>query len=196
MLAGLQLTWKAIQKSTAFEKRTVVNIWPMQHGWQAHTRGEQEDSAHSTIGDTVVANIHSIPRGKEKTKRNPTTRWEVLRSSSRWAGSLRQRGHTRIHSMGCSRLCSVKGDSARGTEHYECQGHWTLWVPGALNITSARGTEHLKVPRTHWTLVATRANVWIRSGESSYTFSLWSLLQIRVGASLSILKYCYLRLPH
>ena len=81
-----------------------------------------------------VANIHSIPRGKEKTKRNPTTRWEVLRSSLRWAGSLRQRGHTRIHSKGCSRLHSVKGDSARGTEHYKCQGHWILWVPGALNI--------------------------------------------------------------
>ena len=72
--------------------------------------------------------LHS--QGKEKTKRNPTTRKEVLRSSPRWAGSLRQRGHTRIHSMGCSRLHSVKGDNAMGTENYKCHGHiGHLWQP-------------------------------------------------------------------
>ena len=66
----------------------------------------------------------------------------------------------------------------------------------ALNIMSARGTEHLKVPQAHWTLVATRASVRIRSDESFYTFLLQSPLQMGVGASLSILKYHYLRLPH
>ena len=87
-----------------------------------------------------VANNHSIPRGKEKTKRNPTTRQEVPRSSPRWAGNLRQRGDTRNHSTGCSKLHSEKGDSARGTEH-------------------------LKVSWAHWTIVATTASVWIRSGQ-------------------------------
>ena len=73
-----------------------------------------------------VTNIHSIPRGEEKMKRNPTNRWEVPRSSPRWAGNLRQRGDTRTHLTGCCKLHSVKGDSARGTEHYKCQGHWTF----------------------------------------------------------------------
>ena len=49
----------------------------------SHTIGGQEDSAQSTVGDTVacVAMIHSIPRGNMKTKRKPTARREVPRSS-------------------------------------------------------------------------------------------------------------------
>ena len=133
MLAGQWPMQKVVQKLTAFKKRTVVD---MMHAVQP--TGQQQAVHHSITHPrragglcpfnnwghcASVANIHSIPRGKEKTKRNPTTRGEVLRLSPRRAGSLRQRGDTRIYLKGCSRLHSVKGDSARGTEHYECQGH-------------------------------------------------------------------------
>ena len=118
--------------------------------------------------------LHSQGEGEDKEESHN----QMGGSSPRWAGSLRKRGHTRIHLMGCCKLCSVNGDSARGTEHYRCQGH--------LTFNSDRGTEHLKVPWAHWTLVATRASVWIRSDESFYTFLPWSPLQIRVGASLSV----------
>ena len=90
-----------------------------------------------------VANIHSMPRGKEKTKRNPTTRREVPRSSPRWAGSL-DREVTPEPTQQDAVNCTVKkGDSARGTEHYKCQGH--------LTFNSARGTEHYEC-QGHWTL--------------------------------------------
>ena len=87
-------------------------------------------------------------QGEEKTKGNLTTRQEVLRSSPRWAGSLRQRGHTRIHLMGCSRLYSVKGDSARGTEHYECQGHWIF--KSAMGTLDTRGNQSQCLDQVRW----------------------------------------------
>ena len=93
-----------------------------------------------------VANIHSIPRGKEKTKRNPTTRLEVPRSSPRWAGSLTQRGDTRTHLTGCCKLCRVKGDSARGTEHLKCHGHiGQLWQPEPVCVWIRSGQMNLFV---------------------------------------------------
>ena len=83
-----------------------------------------------------VANIHSVPRGKEKTKRNPTVRQEVPRPSLSRAGSL-DREVTPEPTQQDAVNCTVKkGDSARGTEHYKCQGH--------LTFDSARGTEHYK----------------------------------------------------
>ena len=70
-------------------------------------------------GTLCLCSQYPLPsQGKERTKRNPTTRQEVPRSSPRWAGNLRQRGDTRTYLTGCCKLCSEKGDSARGTDHY------------------------------------------------------------------------------
>ena len=101
--------------------------WAVHHTITHQRRARGLCAVNSGGHCACVAYIHSIPRGKEKTKRNPTTRWEVFRSSLRWAESLRQRGHTIIHSTGCCKLHSVKGDSARGTEHLKCHGHIGQW---------------------------------------------------------------------
>ena len=71
-------------------------------------------------------------------------------------------------------------------------------VPGALNIMSARGTEHLKVPWAHWTIVATRTSVWIRSGQMNlFVFLAMVPTPDRSwGFPIYFFKYCHLRLPH
>ena len=88
-----------------------------------HRRGGGLCPVNSEGHCTCVAKIHSIPRGNEKTKRNPTVRWEVPRPSLRWAGNLK-REVTPEPTLQNADNCTVK----------------IVIVPGALNITSARGT--------------------------------------------------------
>ena len=134
MSAGWWPMQEIIQKSISLKKRSAVNVQQLQCSQQAdirqcaipsHTIRGQGDSAQSTAGDTVacVAKIHSIPRGNEKTKRKPTARWEVPISSPRWAGNLEREVTPEPTSQDADN-CTVK----------------IVIVPGALNITSARGS--------------------------------------------------------
>ena len=129
---------KNCSKCTTFAEWLTGQHWAVCHTITHHRRAEGLCAIRNE-GHCACVAIHSIPRGKEKTKRNPTTRWEVPRSSPRWAGNL-DREVTPEPTQQDAVNCTVKkGDSARGTEHYMCQGH--------LTFNSARGTKHLKCHR-------------------------------------------------
>ena len=160
--------WSCTKKTISFNKRTLVNIWHLQWGWQAdigqcttplHTQIEQEDSAQLPTGDTVsgIATIHSIPRGECGDNKETHNKEGSSTFIPRSTGSLSREvvpGPTHEGKDYTVNLVIVPGalnsNSARGTEHCKCQGHWTFVVPWA-----------------HMTIVVSRNSVWIGTGQSN-----------------------------
>ena len=145
MLASWWLTWEVIWKLISLKKRTAVNVWHLQCGQQAnmgqccHTM-----THHRRVGGLCPVNsgghcslcsqdpLHS--QGEWEDQEEPHSQMGSSQIITKMGWKPRNRGDTRTHSTACWELHSENSDSARGTEHYKCQGH--------LTFNSVRGTEH------------------------------------------------------
>ena len=92
--------------------------------------------AQLPLGDTVtyLATIHSIPRGNMENEGNPTEEREVRIQSQDGLAAYRER---------CFQNPLELEKTTAWWTSWNCQGQWTLKLPGALNSDSTRGTEHL-----------------------------------------------------
>ena len=142
--------------------------WAVCHTITHHRRAGGLCPVNSKGHCTCVAKIHSVPRGNEKTKRNPTARCEVPRSSLRWAGNLEREVTWELTQQDTDN-CTVK----------------IVIVPGALDIWGAMGTFNNCGNQS-------QCLDQVRSDESLY-FSPWSPLQIWAGAHPPIFSSCYLK---
>ena len=115
-----------------------------------------EDSAQLPLGDCELSYCNPLHSwGECGDWKEPHRRGGSSNSIPRWTGSLQREvvpGSTWAGEDDCTvNFVIVSGalniESARDTELWKCQGHWTLKVPGALKICCAMGMFKIVVPQ-------------------------------------------------